>query len=177
MTPTQLMKAWIKNIVVGENLCPFARNSNHTPEIIEVRLENLEDKIPKVIHQVLDPENSLTNAIIVVTSGLEVFDDFWNLCCALEENLEKSELINAIQLAHFHPHYTFSALSDSDRANWTNRSPFPALHFLCAITVEDEIARFPDASEIPTRNMKHLREMNESDFRRLFGAVQPRLRF
>ena len=170
MTPTQQMRNWINNIVIGENLCPFAKNRHNAPEIIEVSLDDLEKQIPKVIHRVLDAKHPLNNAILVITNGLERFDDFWAVCSALEENLEQSGLIDAIQLAHFHPTYRFSELSTHDRANWTNRSPFPALHFLCATTVEDSIARFPDASTIPTRNIRHLRMMNDIDFERLFGT-------
>ncbi|MGB0647408.1 MAG: DUF1415 family protein [Bradymonadia bacterium] len=170
MTPTQDMKTWIQNIVVGENLCPFAKNQKNIPEIFEVSLNDLEHEIPKAIHRVLDSEYSENNVLIIITNGLESFDDFWAVCCALEENLEQSGLLDAVQLAHFHPEYRFSGLSDHDRANWTNRSPFPALHFLCATTVEDGIANFPGASDIPSRNVEHIRAMSDADFKRLFGT-------
>ena len=97
------------------------------PEIIEVSLDDLEKQIPKVIHRVLDAKHPLNNAILVITNGLERFDDFWAVCSALEENLEQSGLIDAIQLAHFHPTYRFSELSNMIER--TGQIALPFLHY------------------------------------------------
>ena len=168
LTPDEQIKAWIDRVVIGENLCPFARDARDQTRIIMTDLDKLDGDIEQVLSELTQANRFINNALVIVPNGLESFDDFWNICEALEDNLERSGLVAYVQLAHFHPDYCFDELHPDDRANWTNRSPYPVLHFLCAQTVESRIHSFSDPEAIPERNIQHLRGLSESEFRKRF---------
>jgi uncharacterized protein len=166
-TPKALTQSWIDRIVIGENICPFAREAQ--THLIVSDVAQLSAHIEAAITKVTDPDTPINNALVIVPDGLSDFDDFWNVCETLEANLEQSDLLSIVQLAHFHPRYQFEGLESADRANWTNRSPFPVLHFLCAQTVENSVHQFRDATSIPERNIRHLRALSEIEFQRRFN--------
>ena len=97
------------------------------------------------------------------------FAQFWNICESLEENLETVGLLEHVQLAHFHPEYCFDGVKPTDRSNWTNRAPFPVLHFLSADAVERAVDSHPDASTIPERNINHLMGLTPEAFAAIVG--------
>lgn len=167
-TPDVRTLAWIDQVVIGENLCPFARDARAQTRIMMTELDRLERDIEQVLHELTQTNRSINNVVMIIPEGLEAFDDFWGICETLEDNLEQSGLLPYVQLAHFHPEYRFDELESTDRANWTNRSPYPALHFLCAQTVESRLHTFSDPESIPDRNIRHLRGLSELEFQKRF---------
>lgn len=168
-TPKSRVQSWIDRVVIGENMCPFAREAESNTHLIVSELPQLDTHIEEAITQVTHSESPINNVLVIIPSGLEDFNDFWAVCETLEANLERSGLLSVVQLAHFHPHYLFDELEPSDRANWTNRSPLPVLHFLCAQSVENSVHNFRDASSIPQRNIRHLQQLSEPDFQKRFN--------
>ena len=165
-TPKALIQSWIDRVVIGENMCPFARDAQ--THLIESDVAQLSAHIETAITKVTDPDTLVNNALVIITDGLDEFHDFWDVCETLEANLEQADLLAVVQLAHFHPCYQFEGLEFTDRANWTNRSPYPVLHFLCAQTVENSVHQFRDATSIPERNIRHLTALSDLEFQRRF---------
>ena len=165
--PIALTQSWIDRIVIGENLCPFARDAQ--THLIVSDLTQLSEHIEIAITKVTDPDSPINNALVIIQNELGDFNDFWDVCETLEANLEQADLLSVVQLAHFHPLYQFEGLESNDRANWTNRSPLPMLHFLCAQTVENSVHQFRDAASIPERNIRHLTTLSESAFQKRFN--------
>jgi len=55
----------------------------------------------------------------------------------------------------------------ADRANYTNRAPFPILHLLREDSVTRAVAAFPQAQEIYSRNIATLRALGPSGWQAL----------
>ena len=71
-----------------------------------------------------------------------------------------------IQLASFHPQYQFDGESSEASSHFTNRSPYPMIHFLR----EDMMARllqdFPNPEQIPQRNIETLDAIDPTELQR-----------
>ncbi|MGD8812491.1 MAG: DUF1415 family protein, partial [Thioalkalispiraceae bacterium] len=59
----------------------------------------------------------------------------------------------------FHPDYVFEGLTESDAANYTNRSPFPMLHLLREASLARVLEHYPDPAQIPERNISRARQL------------------
>ena len=170
-TPNARTQTWINQIVIGQNLCPFARDAREQTHIIVSKLPDLDTQIEWTLTELTQAKRAYNNILIVIPEGLDLFEDFWEVCEMLEQNLEASGVLPYVQLAHFHPEYCFDGLEPTDRANWTNRSPYPTLHFLCAQTVETRIHKFSENESIPERNIRHLNALTQLEFQQLFQRL------
>jgi hypothetical protein len=74
----------------------------------------------------------------------------------------------SVQIAGFHPAYTFAGSAPDDIANYTNRSPHPTLHLLREASVDRAVAAFPDAAAIYERNIETLRRLGHEGWCRLW---------
>ena len=162
------IKTWVRQVVIGEGLCPFAADAVERTGYIETSGLLLEDTIEEVLTALLDPNSTNDNILLVILDGLDDFSEFWEICAALDENLNATSLNEHVQLAHFHPHYRFEGVPVDDLANWSNRAPLPILHFLRIDAVEAAIQSHGSPSSIPARNIKHLRAMKQSELKALF---------
>jgi hypothetical protein len=74
------------------------------------------------------------------------------------------------QLASFHPNYCFEGSSDTDPANYTNRSPYPMIHIIREESVSKVLSNYPDADNIPIRNIEFARQKGLQYMHALFQA-------
>jgi len=154
---------WVKRVVVGLNLCPFA-NAVVTSGNLALRVEtsnNLEAVLTTLAAEcenVLQASDQFT-VLLVLPLGFDQFDDYLDLVELAQRLLAQLELDEHLQLASFHPHYQFNDTSYDDAANYTNRSPYPMLHILQEDAVEKAITAHPDTTAIPQRNIDLLQNM------------------
>ena len=127
-------RRWVDRLVVGENLCPFAKR-----ELVQDRvrfavsgaqndmslLEDLGAELERLLAQ---PE--LETTLLIHPQVLTEFLDFNDFLGQADELLRRSGLEGVFQLASFHPHYQFAGTDPDDAENYTNRSPYPVLHLL-----------------------------------------------
>ena len=73
-----------------------------------------------------------------------------------------------IQIASLHPQYEFAGSAADDIDNYTNRSPYPALHLLREASIDRAVAAFPDAADIFEKNIETLRRLGHEGWRRLW---------
>jgi hypothetical protein len=52
----------------------------------------------------------------------------------------------------------FAGSNEEDPSNYTNRSPYPMLHFLREDMVSQAVDAFPDIEEVPIRNIQFAKE-------------------
>jgi uncharacterized protein len=158
-------RRWIADIVIGLNLCPFARQvfdadrirfvvSTATDEAALLR--ELEAEL-KLLAEAPDggPETTLLIHPAVLTNFLD-FNDFLD---PVEQLVADLDFDGIIQVASFHPDYQFGETLPDDVENFTNRSPFPMLHLLR----EESVTRVQDypggLDAIPERNIQKLRQL------------------
>lgn len=168
--PEQRVHSWVREFVVGLNLCPFARVPLESdalklatvPGDLEAVLTRIASELAALSTQ--DASLGATTLILICEpdgspSIAEDFEDYLDLFAMAEDLAESLDYSGVIQLASFHPAYRFADAPEDDPANWSNRSPVPAIHLLLEEAVTAAVQHHPDAEGIPGRNVERLREM------------------
>ncbi len=171
-------RAWLERIVIGLNLCPFAKAVHVKNQIrfvvsrarnSDALLEDLERELNFLAQA--DPARIDTTLLIhpeVLTDFLD-YNDFLDVCDTVVEELE---LDGVLQVASFHPQYQFSDTEMDDVSNSTNRSPFPTLHLLREDSVTRAVETFPDVDGIYERNIETLRKLGIEKVKQLLVDVE-----
>ncbi|MBP3955273.1 DUF1415 domain-containing protein [Gemmata sp. G18] len=176
-TVIEQTRRWISDVVIGLNLCPFARrvfdgglirfsvtdavNGEALRTALALELKSLADT----------PAEQIETAILIHPHALGDFLDYNDFVVETESLLEELELTGVIQIAGFHPHYQFGGTRPDDVENYTNRSPFPMLHLLR----EDSVTAVNDDPEqlleIPRRNIETLRRLGRARLQKMLGRI------
>jgi len=151
--------AWVEHVVIGLNLCPFAKPV-HTKGQIDYFLSHARDETTLAANLRLamqrliasTPEN-MDTCLLIHPWVLSDFFDYNNFLDIADGILDELELIGVLQIASFHPHYQFAGTTEDDVTNCTNRSPFPMLHLLREKSLDKATAALPDANVIVDRNV------------------------
>ena len=159
---------WLEKIVIGLNLCPFAKAVHVKNQIryvvstaihCDALLADLKRELCLLV--VADPEQIESTLLIhpdVLTDFVE-YNDFLSVC---DSAIEELELDGIVQIASFHPQYQFADTRIDDVSNYTNRSPFPTLHLLREESVTRALESFPDAAGIYEKNIATLRKLGKA---------------
>lgn len=158
-------KKWIETVVVGLNLCPFAGSVMNAGKVRYKlsKAENYQDLMQDLLAEIdfllaTDPVDLETTFLIHphTLTDFPLYLDFIDLA---EELLEEGEMEDLVQIAGFHPDYTFDDTDYDDPANYTNRSPYPMLHLLRGESLEAAIDAYGDTESIPLRNIELMRKL------------------
>lgn len=181
----EVTRAWVKRVVVGLNLCPFAAKPLNDEQlyISVVRGDNLEELLRQILAQSLilvgddndeDAEEPLPGTALLVCPDLvpHDFDEYLNvLTMVVDGLLEDYGLVGKVQVVPFHPQFVFADgdgfadggdSSSSKMEYWTNRSPYPMFHILKEDDVSHAIELVKgDTDKIWQRNVHLLQRMEE----------------
>lgn len=167
-------EAWVQRLIVKYNICPFARREvqRQTIRYTICQGRDFEATLDKVVAECrfLD-EHKGTETTLLILPDFKSFDEFLDLITISEQLLSMSGYNGIYQLAHFHPDYCFAGEQPSDPANYTNRSPYPALHFLREDSMEQALAGTDHPEQIPQRNMEFARRKGNDFFEKLLTDV------
>jgi hypothetical protein len=168
-----LTKSWVEKIVIGLNLCPFAK-----PVFIKNQIKFVlsEAKNPnELTKDFLEELNFLSGiegddtetTILVHPFVLQDFGHYLDYVHYANDLVYQAGLEGTFQIASFHPDYQFEDTEPTDIENYTNRSPFPMLHILREDTLEKAIKTYPNVEDIPENNIKKLKEIGLEEFKKL----------
>lgn len=163
--PAEQTRRWLEHMVVGLNLCPFASGVINANSVhIEVCSAVATEDVLSAVLQQLDllqrhDENMVATSLLVFSQGLQDFQAFWAIVEIAEELLQEVALDGVIQIASFHPQYLFEGEAVDDVSHYTNRSPFPMLHFIREAQLTRALADYPNADEIPQNNINRLQQL------------------
>ena len=168
-------KKWITEVVVGCGFCPFAakeinRNSIHYEVLHGADLSSALCAVMKMMYMLDENENIETSFLILPDSFL-LFDDYMELNHLAETLLAKENYEGIFQLAGFHPQYLFAGSTEDDASNYTNRSPYPMLHFLREESVSKAVDNYADVDNIPLRNIEFTKQKGLAYMKQLFAAA------
>lgn len=158
-------------MVVGYNLCPFAKRElvRNTVRFVvseadteEALLQDLQEELQRLVN-----EPAIETTLLIHPFVLSDFYDFNNFLDLADSVLIQLELEGIIQIATFHPQYQFGGTMPDDAENYTNRSPYPILHLLREASLESAIERYPDTEEIPARNIALMEELGVEKLKQL----------
>jgi len=167
-------KNWVEKIVVGMNLCPFAKR-----EIVKNRVRYTVSEVTAQDQLLMDLKAELellgANADIETTLLIHpnILNDFYDYNDFLE--LADSLLVDMgldgiYQIASFHPNYQFGGTNLDDAENYTNRSPYQMLHILREESLEKAVANYPNADDIPERNINLMNELGADRMKELLDS-------
>ncbi len=161
-------RAWLSRVVIGLNLCPFAKAPNSKGLIRFVVTDAKDEESLRLV--LLDelallagtePERTETTLLIhpEVLGEFSAYNDFLDVADACVESLA---LEGVLQVASFHPEYCFAGNAPDDVENATNRSPYPTLHLLREESVSRAVAAFPEAETLYEANIETMRRLGNA---------------
>ena len=165
------IQKWVETIVVGMNLCPFAKR-----EIVKdrVRYTISESTLQEQLLMDLKAELELLNAnkdiettLLIHPNILNDFYDYNDFLSLADALLIDIELDGIYQLASFHPDYQFGGTEFDDAENYTNRSPYQMLHIIREASLEKAVANYPDPENIPERNINLMNKLGTDKMKAL----------
>jgi hypothetical protein len=168
-----IARRWVEKVVIGLNLCPFAKAVHAKKQIRYVVTKAVQpnDLLAEVERQigVLIDADPLRLDTILLIHPLAMLDflDYHFFVGEADAALKRLEARGILQIAGFHPDYCFAGNEPDDMANYTNRSPHPMLHLLRESSVDRAVVAFPDAADIFERNRETLRSIGPEGLRRL----------
>ena len=160
-------KEWLEQVVIGLNLCPFAKAVYDRNQIrFHVSLaDNTDDLLLELMTEILHLSSvspQLTETTLLIHPfTLNKFLDYNDFLDVADAALIELELVGVIQIASFHPRYQFAGTKPDDIENHTNRSPYPMLHLLREASIEKAVATYPDVDKIPERNIETLKKLEK----------------
>lgn len=160
--PIAATRLWLERIVIGLNLCPFAKavyvkdqvrfvlSDATTPEAL---VEQLAEELVLLRDT---PAEQIDTTLIVHPQVLTDFLDYNDFLDNADAAIEALDLQGILQVASFHPDYQFEGVAANDASNYTNRAPFPTLHLLREDSVARAVDVYPDPGVIVERNIQTL---------------------
>lgn len=153
---------WITGVVIAYNFCPFASkpvNEGRVHFTVSTG-KNAATVLEQVIRECyrLDEDPEIETSLLILPDGFAGFEDFLELVDLAESLLADQDYEGIYQLASFHPAYCFAGAEENDPANYTNRSPYPMLHFLREASVEKALRFYKKPEDIPENNIRLARE-------------------
>lgn len=166
-------KNWITNVVVGCKFCPFAAKevSNETIQY-KVLIDAGETTVLQTalgMMRELDTNATIeTSFLILPGNSFTFFNQYLKLVELVNKALVKHKYEGIYQVASFHPAYLFNGSTEDDPSNYTNRSPYPMLHFLREASISKIADSYPNIDDIPSKNIAFTKEKGLAYMQQLF---------
>jgi hypothetical protein len=168
---------WLREFVVGLNLCPFARPLLHDPSLrIAVCEERDAAALRTAFLRELDllqssPEQQIATTLLVFPNALRDFNAYLAFFASAQDLLADAGLEGLVQLASFHPRYRFAGEALDAASHYSNRSPYPIIHFLREEMLSRVLGDFADPERIPERNIEALNAIGAYELERRCQAI------
>lgn len=165
---------WLDTIVIGLNLCPFAKKPRVQQQIRLTLCDARKDKAvlnqlkQAVLELIETPADTTDTTLFVLTQHGYDFYDYLDLLDKAQTLFDTEGFTGQFQLASFHPEYVFDGAAANDRENYTNRAPYPIFHILREESLSRAVDKFPDPEGIPETNIETLETLSDVEFQRLF---------
>jgi hypothetical protein len=168
------VRQWVDSIVVGLNLCPFAKRELDKDRVRFVVSDAMTEQGLLVDLEaeldLLEKDASIATTLLIHPRVLEAFYEYNQFLNYAEGLLQQMELDGVYQIASFHPDYQFGGTEPDDAENYTNRSPYPVLHLLREEHLDRALESTEFAEQIPIRNIKLMNTMGSTELRALLKA-------
>jgi len=167
-------RQWVETVVVGLNLCPFAKR-----ELVRDRIRFVvspatdeEQLIRDLDHELgfLQAHPEVETTLLVHPAVLGDFEDYNQFLDLVDVLIAQMRLRGELQVASFHPDYQFQDTGPDDVENTTNRSPYPMLHLIREASIGAAIAHYPDPEGIPERNIDTVERLGMAHMQALLRA-------
>lgn len=177
MTVEQQVWHWVDEVVIGLNLCPFAKKPriNQQIKVFISEAKDDNDLVNEFMQELewikqVDPNNTDTS-LFVIPYALFDFEDYLDFLSLANILLQQLGLEGQFQLASFHPNYQFDGTEIQDQENLTNTAPFPIIHIIREATVERVLKVYPNPELIPDNNIERVLALTEQEIQQLYPFI------
>jgi len=168
------VRRWVETMVVGLDLCPFAkRELLHDRVRFTVTDATSEKQLSTALMDefaLLQRDPSIETTLLIHPWVLDDFGEYNQFLDLVDQLLRQLNLEGVYQVASFHPQYQFAGTAPDDAENYTNRAPYPVLHLIREDSLERAIEAFPGVEDIPARNIRLMNEMGKQQLQALVRA-------
>jgi len=170
-------RRWLEEVVIGLNLCPFARQP-YTLDRIRYVVEPAEDIVllaKRVVEEARwlmeQPKEKVATTLLIHPRALLNFLDYNDFLSEVDLLIKENSLEGKLQAASFHPDYQFAGTRPADAENFTNRSPYPMIHLIREAMLEEVLDNYPDPESIPERNIKTMNQLGAAGIRKIWEKI------
>ena len=166
-------RRWISTMVIGLNLCPFARRVFDAESIRYVvsKAEGVERLLADLTAELRalnsTPIETVETTLLIHPNALGDFLDYNDFLGVADQRIADLGLEGVVQIASFHPLYQFAESGADAVENYTNRSPYPMLHLLREASVSAVSGDAEEMGKIPERNIETLRRLGRERVREI----------
>ena len=170
---TASTQRWVEHVVIGLNLCPFAKAVQVKRQIryAVTASESADQLLSELEHElevlVAADVAAVETTLLIHPLVMSEFIDYHFFMDEAVATLKRLDIVGTLQIAGFHPQYQFAGTDSDDMGNFTNRSPHPMLHLLRESSVQMAVTAFPNASDIFDSNIVKLRRLGYEGWRKL----------
>ena len=171
-------RRWVVGMVIGLNLCPFARRVSEADGIRYAVTDAAgEDRLLAALEVELaalaaSPRSEVETTLLIHPHALADFHDYLDFLPEADRLVRRLGLRGTIQIAGFHPSYQFEGTEPDAPENYTNRSPHPMLHLLREESVTEVGGDTAVLAAIPHRNVDILRALGRAAILARLNAAQ-----
>ncbi|KAA8499539.1 hypothetical protein FVE85_7124 [Porphyridium purpureum] len=138
----QRVMKWVRDIVIGLGLCPFAERELREGKMLVRVLESVTsfDKLSEIIERemgkfVAPDMQHVSTYLLVVPPGsfldAQPFEVFAEFAAEFEERIERDPVMSELVMpVFFHPNHQWYGLDPTDPVNFDRRAPYPICNFL-----------------------------------------------
>lgn len=158
-------RQWVSSMVIGLNLCPFAKApfDNDTIHYVVTNVSQSEALVAELAVElkrlVATPRTQVETTLLILPNALKGFLDFNDFLGVAEDLVRDLDLEGIVQIVGFHPNYQFAGTEPDAPENYTNRSPQPMLHLLREESVSEVTGSPEEMGEISRRNIETLKRL------------------
>jgi hypothetical protein len=168
-------KEWLNDIVIGLNICPFAKKEfvNNTIHYHLSKTEQVKTALHEFIEQCQYLQNhaELETTLIIYGNGFRGFDRYLDLVDYANDLLVDSGFEGVFQIASMHPEYCFDGEDYDDASNFTNRSPYPIIHIIRETSMSRVLSVYNEPEKIPENNIKLTQEKGANFFQQVLTRI------
>lgn len=168
-------KEWLDEIIIGLNICPFAKKEfvNNTIHYHLSKTDQVKAALHEFIEQCryLQAHDELETTLIIYSSGFRGFERYLDLIEYANDLLVDSGFEGIFQIASMHPEYCFDGEDYDDASNFTNRSPYPILHIIREASMSRVLAVYNEPEKIPENNIKLAHEKGANFFQQVLSRI------
>ena len=157
-----LTRRWLHECVLALDFCPFAAGvvADNSVRMACSDARSTDDCQQDFLTELsliqASKADDIATSLLLFPRALDDFEVFLDLVESAQALLEAAGLEGLFQLASFHPDYRFAEEAADSPSHFTNRSPYPTLHLLREDMMEQLLLGYPNADQVPQRNIDRL---------------------
>lgn len=168
-------KQWLDEIIIGLNICPFAKKEfvNKTIHYHLSSTEQVKAALHELIEQCqyLQQHDELETTLIIYENGFRHFERYLDLLDLANDLLIASGFEGVFQLASMHPEYCFADADFDDASNFTNRSPYPIIHIIREASMAKVLSVYKEPEKIPENNIALAEQKGTKYFKNVLQRI------